>query len=180
MGGLNSVKAEPTEDLPLEEDSMPIGLERPDLDDLDRRLLALVQREFPLTERPFLALGEILGVGEEEVIGRAKRLSDLGIIRRIGPILDMRKLGCSGVLVALPVSDERMDEVAEIVNGYQEISHNYLRPNDTEFNMWFTISASEKRIEEILSEIREKTGLEQLVLPTKRIFKIGVRFEIPK
>jgi hypothetical protein len=92
----------------------------------------------------------------------------------------MRKLGCSGVLVALPVSDERMDEVAEIVNGYQEISHNYLRPNDTEFNMWFTISASEKRIEEILSEIREKTGLEQLVLPTKRIFKIGVRFEIPK
>lgn len=163
---------------PIEDE--PVKIERADLDDLDRRLLDLVQREFPLTERPFLALGEILGIGEEEVIGRAERLQDLGIIRRIGPILDMRKLGCSGVLVALPVSDGKMDEVAGIVNRYQEISHNYLRPNETDYNMWFTISASGARIEEILSEIKEKTGLDQLVLPTKRIFKIGVRFEIPE
>ncbi len=167
------MRAEPREDRPFDR-------ERPDLDDLDRRLLALVQEEFPLTERPFLALGEILGVGEDEAVSRTKRLSDLGIIRRIGPILDMRKLGCSGVLVALPVSEGRMEEVAEVVNGYQEISHNYLRPNDIDYNMWFTISASEARIDEILSEIKEKTGLDQLVLPTKRIFKIGVRFEIPE
>jgi DNA-binding Lrp family transcriptional regulator len=170
---LNLVKAEPIEREQVDET-------RPDLDDLDRRLLALVQEEFPLTGRPFLALGEILGISEEEVIGRAKRLRDLGIIRRIGPILDMRRLGCSGVLVALPVSDGRINEVAGVVNGYQEISHNYLRPNETEYNMWFTISASQERIDEILTEIREKTGLDQLILPTKRIFKIGVRFEIPE
>jgi len=173
MVRFDMMKAEPIEDEPVEETG-------PDLDDLDRRLLALVQEEFPLTGRPFLALGEILGTGEEEVISRAKRLQDLGIIRRIGPILDMRRLGCSGVLVALPVSDGRMEEVADVVNGYQEISHNYLRPNETKFNMWFTISASQDRIDEILAEIKEKTGLDQLVLPTKRIFKIGVRFEIPE
>ena len=173
------MRSEPMGDPPREDDR-PIDLERPDLDDLDRRLLDLVQKEFPLTKRPFLALSETLGVGEDEVIRRARRLRDQGIIRRIGPILDMRRLGCSGVLVALPVSAERMEVVADLVNGYHEISHNYLRPNETDYNMWFTISASEKRIEEILSEIREKTGLEQLVLPTKRIFKIGVRFEIPK
>ncbi|HII07815.1 MAG TPA: Lrp/AsnC family transcriptional regulator [Methanotrichaceae archaeon] len=158
----------------------PIEEERPDLDELDRKLLAIVQEEFPLTSRPFLTLGEILGASEDEVISRAKRLKNEGVIRRIGPILDMRRLGCSGVLVALPVSDERMDEVADVVNGYQEISHNYLRPNETEYNMWFTISASQKRIDEILSEIKDKTGLDQLILPTKRIFKIGVRFEIPE
>jgi DNA-binding Lrp family transcriptional regulator len=172
------VRSEPTDDLPGE--GGPIDLDRPDLDDMDRKLLDLVQKEFPLTERPFLALGEILGINEAEAIKRTERLSNLGIIRRIGPILDMRKLGCSGVLVALPVSSERMEEVAEIVNGYQEISHNYLRPNETDYNIWFTISASQARIEEILSEIKETTGLDQLVLPTKRIFKIGVRFEIPE
>lgn len=161
-------------------EGQPVEVERPDLDDLDRRLLEIVQEEFPLKARPFLALGEVLGVGEDEVIRRAERLQDLGIIRRIGPILDMRRLGSSGVLVALPVSDEMMEEVAEIVNRYHEISHNYLRPNDTRFNMWFTISASEARIGEILSEIKEKTGLDQLVLPTNRIFKIGVRFDIPE
>ncbi|MCR3884391.1 AsnC family transcriptional regulator [Methanotrichaceae archaeon M04Ac] len=158
----------------------PMVAERPDLDDLDRRLLEMVQEEFPLTARPFLALGEDLGIGEDEAIRRAERLRDQGIIRRIGPILDMRRLGFSGVLVALPVSDGKMEEMAEIVNGFQEISHNYLRPNETRFNMWFTISASQARIEEILSEIKEKTGLDQLVLPTERIFKIGVRFDIPE
>lgn len=158
----------------------PMGAERPDFDDLDRRLLEMVQEEFPLKARPFLALGEALGIGEEEAIRRAGRLRDLGIIRRIGPVLDMRRLGFSGVLVALPVSDGKMEEVAQIVNGFQEISHNYLRPNETRFNMWFTISASQARIEEILSEIKEKTGLDQLVLPTERIFKIGVRFDIPE
>ncbi len=173
MAECDTTKSEPIEDLQVE-------MERPDLDDLDRRLLDLVQKEFPLNERPFLALGEILGASEEEVLRRAERLRDLGIIRRIGPILDMRKLGCSGVLVALPVSNEKMNEVADIVNPYEEISHNYLRPNDTKFNMWFTISASQARIEEILSEIKEKSGLDQLVLPTKRIFKIGVKFEIPE
>ena len=158
----------------------PLGAERPDLDDLDRRLLEMVQEEFPLTPRPFLALGEALGIGEEEAIKRTERLQDLGIIRRIGPVLDMRRLGSSGVLVALPVCDEMMEEVAQIVNGYQEISHNYLRPNEAGFNMWFTISASQARIEEILSEIKDKTGLDQLLLPTRRIFKIGVRFDIPE
>ena len=178
-----AVEDSPIEDMSIEDELIedePIGQERPDLDDVDRRLLDLVQKEFPLTGRPFLALGEILGTSEDEVIRRTKRLQDLGIIRRIGPILDMRRLGCSGVLVALPVPDGRIDEVADVVNGYREISHNYLRPNDTEFNMWFTISASEARIEEILAEIRDETGLDQLLLPTKRIFKIGVRFDIPE
>lgn len=174
---------DPAEEDPRDDDltgGRPLGGEEPDLDDLDRRLLEIVQEEFPLTARPFLALGEALGTSEEEAVLRAKRLRDQGIIRRIGPVLDMRRLGCSGVLVALPVPDEKIEEVAEVVNGFQEISHNYLRPNDTEFNMWFTISASEERIEEILSEMKKKTGLDQLVLPTKRIFKIGVRFEIPR
>jgi hypothetical protein len=44
--------------------------------------------------------------------------------------------------------------------------------------MWFTISAKEDRIQEILTEIRSRTGRKLLVLPTARIFKIGVKFDI--
>lgn len=151
----------------------------PKLDDIDRRLLERVQEDFPLAPRPFLVLGEVLGVGEEEIIQRVERLGRMGIIRRIGPILDLKCLGCSGVLVALPVSLDKVGEVAEVVNAYEEISHNYLRANDTDYNMWFTISAPGERIEVILSEIQAKTGLNALILPTVRVFKIGVKFEIP-
>ncbi|MGA9097787.1 MAG: Lrp/AsnC family transcriptional regulator, partial [Methanotrichaceae archaeon] len=94
------------------------------------------------------------------------------------PIMDLRKLGYSGVLVALKVPEEKAYEVAEIVNEYEEVSHNYLRPNETGYNLWFTISAKEQRILEALGEIKSKTGLKQLVLPTVRIFKIGVKFDI--
>jgi len=147
-------------------------------DAIDRRILAAVQEGFPITSRPFQVLGENLNLSEEEVIARLERLKEEGLVRRIGPILDMRKLGCGGVLVAMQVSAEEADEAAQVVNEYQEVSHNYLRPNQSGYNMWFTVSAPEERIAEILQEISAKTGKRQLVLPTKRIFKIGVKFDI--
>ena len=109
---------------------------------------------------------------------RLRSLQEKGIVRRIGPILDMQKLGCSGVLVALKVTPDEADKAAQFVNEYKEVSHNYLRPNDSGYNLWFTVSAREERIHVILAEIRDKTGLDQLVLPTKKIFKIGVKFDI--
>ncbi len=148
------------------------------MDETDLKLLAMVQEGFPLVKRPFQTLGEVLGISEAEAIVRLDRLKCDGLIRRIGPIMDLRKLGYSGVLVALKVPEEKAYEVAEIVNEYEEVSHNYLRPNETGYNLWFTISAKEQRILEALGEIKSKTGLKQLVLPTVRIFKIGVKFDI--
>jgi len=147
-------------------------------DELDLQILAAVQESFPLESRPYRALGEEIGISEEETIARVDRLKSGGLIRRIGPIIDLHRLGRSGVLVALKVSEEEADQVSLLVNQYEEISHNYLRPNTSGYNMWFTISAEDGRIREILSEIERQTGLPQLVLPTKRIFKIGVKFDI--
>jgi DNA-binding Lrp family transcriptional regulator len=155
-----------------------VNTESLQLDDIDKRLLDTVQKEFPLDKTPLRTLGELLNISEDELILRFGRLQELGIIRRIGPILDMRRLGFKGVLVALPVPEKRIDEVSDIINEYMEVSHNYLRPNETDYNLWFTISASEDRIRDILDDIKEKTGLRQLVLPTCRIFKIGVKFDI--
>ena len=148
------------------------------MDDTDLKILAAVQEEFPLVSRPFRALGEKLGLGEDEVISRLEMLERDGLVRRLGPILDIRKLGLSGVLVAVKVSEGEAQGVAGVVDRYEEVSHNYLRPNDSGFNMWFTISAKEDRIQEILTEIRSRTGRKLLVLPTVRIFKIGVKFDI--
>ncbi len=148
------------------------------MDEVDRRLLSAVQDGFPITPRPFQSLGEDICISESETLERLDRLQKDGLVRRIGPILDMRKLGCSGVLVALAVLENEADLVAQVVNQYPEVSHNYLRPNESGYNLWFTVSAAQKRIEEILDEIGSRTGKKMLVLPTLRIFKIGVRFNI--
>jgi DNA-binding Lrp family transcriptional regulator len=148
------------------------------MDEIDLKLLAEVQDAFPIAPRPFLELGQTLGLSEDEVIMRLAALQKEGLVRRIGPILDLRKMGRSGILAALNVPLEGADGVANVVSEYPEVSHNYLRPNDSGYNLWFTVSGTEERIQEILEEIRFKTGRKMLVLPTLRIFKIGVKFDI--
>lgn len=148
------------------------------MDEIDLELLSAVQDGFPITARPFRDLGAVTGLDEEEVMLRMASLQKEGLVRRIGPILDLRKLGRSGMLAALKISREEADRAAQIINEYPEVSHNYLRPDESGYNLWFTVSASEERIQVILQEIREKTGRKMLVLPTLRIFKIGVKFDI--
>lgn len=147
------------------------------LDEADKKILNAIQIDFPLVHRPFKRLGDMLGLKEEEIIKRIKRLQAEGAIRRIGPIINTKKTGGVSTLVALKAPADRVDEVAQIIDGYEEVSHNYLRP--AEFNIWFTLSTeSEARMQEILSEITDRTGCKVMNLPTKRLFKIGVKFNI--
>lgn len=148
------------------------------MDEINLKLLAAVQEGFPISPRPFRDLGRALGLEEDEVISRLAMLQEEGLVRRIGPILDLRRMGRSGILAALAVPLDEADEVAEVVSLYPEVSHNYLRPDDSGYNLWFTVSGTEERIQDILQEIRAKTGLKMLVLPTLKIFKIGVKFDI--
>ncbi|HIH45175.1 MAG TPA: Lrp/AsnC family transcriptional regulator [Candidatus Methanoperedenaceae archaeon] len=146
------------------------------LDEVDKRLLNSIQ-DIPLVSRPFARLGKTLGIPEDEVITRVRRLVKTGAIRRIGPVISTKNTGGASTLAALRVPEDRIEEVASIVNGYEEVSHNYLRRGT--YNIWFTISAkSEARMAEIIRELRDKTRCELIELPTLRLFKIGVRFEV--
>jgi len=147
------------------------------LDETDKKILNTIQHDFPLDTHPFLKLGGDLGISEEEVLIRLRRLQEEGAIRKIGPVINRNRVGGTSTLVAVKVPEEAIDEVVDYIDEYAEVSHNYLRPDI--YNVWFTLSASDEgRIQEILRELNQKTGLEFVNLPTVRLFKIGVRFNI--
>ncbi len=148
------------------------------LDYTDRKLLNLIQTDFPLVPEPYREIGEVLGIGEDEVIGRIRLLLENGVIRRLGGIFDSRKLGYTGTLCAMRVAEDRIDEVATVVNSFPGVTHNYIREHS--FNMWFTVLAqSKEKLDEILDKIKENTGIEEIItLPAENIFKIRVKFDL--
>ena len=125
-------------------------------------------------------LSDKIGVSADEVYERVEKLVDAGVIRKIGPVLETDRVGLSArTLVLMKVPDERVDEVGEIVSGFDSVTHNYLREH--EYNLWFTlITSSQELLKSSLDEILEATGIPEsdaLDLPVTRKHKIKVRYQ---
>jgi DNA-binding Lrp family transcriptional regulator len=151
------------------------------LDEIDRKIVQILQDDFPMVERPWKEVGDKLNITEEDVINRLKRLNELGVTRKIGSIVDASKVGLTAAtLVAMKVPKNKVEVVACAINEYGAVSHNYEREH--EYNVWFTITASSKNeLTTTLEEISQRTGInpdDVLNLPTKRRFKINVRFQL--
>jgi siroheme decarboxylase len=152
------------------------------LDELDKRLLNLMQGSFPLERRPYAHVAKLAEVDEREVIRRVQRLLDERIVRQVTPIFDTRVLGYKSMLVAAKVDAENPHRAAKIINSHPGVSHNYLRNHD--FNMWFTLATepgSKLGLDGTLARLQELTGAESVrQLPTLKLFKIRMDLEMEK
>ena len=146
------------------------------MDRRDRLILNEIQRNFPITHRPFLALARKLKLREKEIIERVQKLKEVGIIRRIGASFSARAVGFTSTLCAARVPQKKIEEFVAVVNTYPGVTHNYEREGD--YNIWFTLIApSKKKIDQILAEISRKTGVKEILnLPAQKTFKIAVDF----
>ncbi|HEV7774635.1 MAG TPA: Lrp/AsnC family transcriptional regulator [Conexibacter sp.] len=150
------------------------------LEELDRRLLNLMQGRFPIEPRPYARVAELAEISEEDVMARVQHLLDERIIRQVTPIFDTRALGYSSMLVAAKVDAENPHRAAKIINAHPGVSHNYLRNH--EFNLWFTLATepdSKLGLEGTLDALAEETGAESVrQLPTLKLFKIRMDLEM--
>jgi DNA-binding Lrp family transcriptional regulator len=150
------------------------------LEELDRRLLNLMQGRFPIAPRPYARVAELASISEEEVMARVQHLLNERIIRQVTPIFDTRALGYSSMLVAAKVDAENPHRAARVINAHPGVSHNYLRNH--EFNLWFTIATepdSKLGLEGTLNALAEEAGAESVrQLPTLKLFKIRMDLEM--
>lgn len=149
-----------------------------EVDNIDKKLLTIIQREFPLIREPFSLLGLNLDVSATDVIKRIGRLKKTGIVRLIGPVLNPKNLSYRTTLAAAIIPASRLSLASEVISRHPGISHGYLR--DHEFNLWFTLAVP--AMDDLENEVR-KLGKQTrssciLNLPAIRMFKIGAYFNV--
>jgi DNA-binding Lrp family transcriptional regulator len=150
------------------------------VDDRDRLLLDSLQNDLPLVERPFAALADELGMGEDEVLERIERVRGAGVVRQISAIFDTRRLGYRSQLVAVRSRNGTTDETARIFSSHPGVTHNYRREHD--FDIWFTIAVppnSRLGMDATVDLMGRLADVESIrPLPALQFFKIGVDLDM--
>lgn len=143
---------------------------------LQFQLLNDFQRDFPLCPAPFAELASRLGVAEGVVIRELEHLRREGKISRVGPVFAPKRIGAS-TLAAMAVPPEKLALVAQTVNRFPEVNHNYEREH--RFNLWFVVTAgSEGRLQAALGAIEQAAGYPILRLPLEQEFHIDLGFSL--
>ena len=146
------------------------------MNDADKRLLDDFQRDFPLVARPYAEIGKRLGMSEDEVIQAYANLVDQKYISRIGAVIAPNQVGASP-LAAMRVPEDRLEDVAAFVSGFDEVNHNYEREHD--INLWFVVAAGDvMRVGAVLGRIEAKTAISVMSLPIIEDYHLDLGFKL--
>jgi DNA-binding Lrp family transcriptional regulator len=142
----------------------------------EKRLCNALQKEVPITKRPFARIAATLDTDEETILKYTRELVRRRVIRRMGPAVNWRAAGKATTLVAAHIGQKDLQKVVDAVNLLEGVSHNYLREHH--YNLWFTLRAdSQKQTAAILKKLSKQFGTAFNSLPAKRVFKLDVRFD---
>lgn len=145
------------------------------IDGVDREIINSLQDGFPVVERPYAEAAARIGIGETELIERLQRLLADGILSRFGPMYHAEQLGGALTLAAMQVPADDFERIAEIVNSFPEVAHNYAR--DHALNMWFVVATERpERVGEVIDAIERATGHRVFDMPKQEEFYVGLRF----
>ncbi len=147
------------------------------MNEIERTLINGLQGGIPICERPFLAVAEMLGLSEETVLNGLHGLLETGVLSRFGPLYHAERLGGALSLAAMQVPEADFERVAEQVNAFPEVAHNYAR--DHALNMWFVLATEQpERKEAVLAAIEQLTGYPVLDMPKIAEYFVGLRLEV--
>jgi DNA-binding Lrp family transcriptional regulator len=134
------------------------------------------QRNFPLVERPFAVVGRSTGFDEATTIEILRHFLATGVISRIGAVVRPHTAGAS-TLAAMRVPEDRLEQVATIVNAESLVNHNYQREHD--LNVWFVVAGpNSETIAEAISRIERGSGIAILDLPLIKAYHVDLGFPL--
>jgi DNA-binding Lrp family transcriptional regulator len=96
--------------------------------DLEKKVIALLQTDIPVVQRPFRQMAEKIGITEDQFLDVLTSLNQRGIIRRFGATLKHQKSGFkANAMVAWNVDEAKVEQVGTAMAEFDEITHCYRR-----------------------------------------------------
>ncbi len=141
------------------------------LDDLDRKLLGELKSRLPMTHRPFQAIGQRIGLGEQECLERSGRLKRTGAFSAITAFFDPQALGYERALLAMKVASAGCSAALSELLSYPGLI--YCCERQDPFSLWSTVWVPAQHSMPHLAKILHKRtqAEETLVLSALRIYK---------
>jgi DNA-binding Lrp family transcriptional regulator len=147
------------------------------MDDLDRAIINQLQGGFPLCDHPYASAAQQLGMSEDQLLTRLKRLLDDKVLTRFGPLYHAERMGGSLSLAAMKIPPQDFERVAGIVNALSEIAHNYAREH--ELNMWFVVATETPQLhQEAIKRIEYETGHAVYDMPKIKEYFVGLNLQV--
>ena len=147
-----------------------------EIEEIDKKIVRLLQGEFPLVAEPYKELAVEIGITEEQLLARISAMREEKKIRKMGAVLRHREVGfTANSLCVWNVPDARIDEVARCMADHPRVSHCYDRNReaDWQYNLYTMIHGySRAECEDIAEELAAATGIDdRRMLYTKREWK---------
>jgi DNA-binding Lrp family transcriptional regulator len=147
------------------------------MDSLDRRIINELQKGFPISDYPYAEVAEKLATTEAVLLQKLADMLDGGLLSRFGPMYHDEQLGGALALCAMQVPKVSFDTVAEKVNSFPQVAHNYEREH--RLNMWFVLATeTPQELQDTLGAIETKTGHRVFNMPKLEEFYVGLRFNV--
>lgn len=138
------------------------------IDELDKKVISLIQGDLPVDPRPFAMLADQIGLTEAQFIARIKDLKERGIIRRFGATLRHQEAGfSSNAMVAWVAPDHRIDEAGKILAKFREVTHCYQRrpQKDWPYNLYTMIHGRDRdQCHKIAERMSRSAGIDEYEL----------------
>lgn len=150
----------------------------------ERALAAALGRGLPITEEPYKAVADMLGLQEEEVTAGLSAMLDSGAIRRIAAVPNHYRVGVTANGMSVwDVADERIEALGPKVGALPFVTHCYRRPRhlpDWPYNLFAMVHGSsrdevERKVETIAALLGEAARAHDILYSTRILKKTGMR-----
>ena len=147
-------------------------------------LVKATQHGLPLVPRPYQAVADDLGIGEEKVISLLRAMLADGRIRRIGAVPNHYALGYSANAMSVwDVVDEAVDALGPRVGALPFVTHCYRRPRrlpDWPYNLFAMVHGRSRdetasKIEAIRVTLGRSLRASDVLYSTRILKKTGLR-----